>query len=225
MVQFSPVTGPWWDDRPTIIVGCGMSLSGFDLASLHGLGRVLAVKESVWDLPFADACFSLHLPWQKTRYKELCDLAKRMPLYLAVPRNVGKAHFTDIPGAIYLERCRINNGLLLDDPRKIESGGNSGFGALNLSVLKRARLIYLFGFDYVPGAGHYCQGRYTELPNVKNETYWLSWGDNFLQTTGQLARLGITVINASERSTIKAFPKVPRDVAMTELRRLLAARG
>lgn len=221
--EFSKVGPPYWDDRPLLIIGSGISLKGFEFNRLNGLGRILAVKEAVFDLPFADACFSLHIPWFRTRAKELPELAKRLELYFAIPKGMSEKQYDPIvPGAIYLDRVRINNGFVTDDPGKIESGANSGFGAVNLAYHKRAKLIYLFGFDYSPTAGHYCQDRYLD-PAAHNARYWLNWAGNFLQVRHQVAAAGMTIINASEHSTVTAFPKVPIETALRDLSRLRSA--
>ncbi len=217
--SFSEVGEPYWTDKPTLIVGSGSSLKGFDFGALRGLGYILAVKEAIWDLPFADACFSLHMPWPRRREKELKALA--VPLYLAVPRGMSEKQYDPIiPQAIYIERG--NEKHLSDDPKLIHAGGNSGFGALNLAYLKRPKTIYLFGFDYNRSGGHYCPDRY-ENPDSHNARYWENWGDNFINVKHQLAAKGMTVINASPNSSIKAFPKVSIEQAMVDLARLRAA--
>lgn len=219
--EFSEVKAPWWNDRPTLIVGCGSSLKGFDFSQLRGLGYILAVKQAVWDVSFADACFGLDLPWMKRCRNELSQLT--VPLYLAVPPGLSEKQYTHIPNAVYLERLRVKNKLS-DDPRKIESGGNSGFGAFNFAILKRAKRIYLFGYDYSSSGGHYCPERYDQ-PQNHNARYWPRWGDNFFDIKDQIAVAGVTVVNASPNSTLKAFPKVTLEQAIANLRGLRPTGG
>lgn len=221
--EFSEVRPPYWSDRPVIIVGSGSSLKGFDFNLLNGLGYILAVKEAIWDLPFADACFSLHLPWTKRRPAELTELASRITLYLAVPKGMSEKQYGSIiPRAIYIDRG--NEKHLSDNPALIHAGGNSGFGALNLAYLKRAKSIYLFGFDFNRNGGHYCPERYEE-PDSHNARYWENWGDNFINTKQQLAKAGISIINASPNSSIKAFPKATIEAALERLHWFRASRS
>src|SRR5262245_12551914 len=157
-VSFGEIGPPWWHDRPVLVVGTGRSLQGFAFERLRDLGHILAVKRAVADLPFADACFGLDLPWMQNAKAELTEVAARMPLYLAVPDQHPLAYDVHVPGAIYLKRGRTCERLT-ETLGAVESGANSGFGALNVAYLKRARQIFLFGFDYHPN-GHYCQERY-----------------------------------------------------------------
>lgn len=219
--EFGAIGPPWWDDRPVILVGTGPSLAAFDFERLRGLGRVVAIKESIWDLPFAEACVGLDLPWMRRQADRLADVAKTIPLYLGVPKHELPHKHVVIPGAIYLDRRRVGNELS-DDPEVIEFGGTSGFGAFNVAYLKRARSIYLFGFDFTTaGGGHYCQSRYGHHPDPHfNQRYWPRWGSNFRSALPQLARAGVTVINASPISTVDAFPKCGIDEALQRLDRL-----
>lgn len=219
---FSRVSSPWWDDAPALLVGTGPSLAGFDLNRLRGLGHILAVKSSVWDLPFAEACFGLDLPWMRRENGRLAELAARMPLYLAVPKAHPPMH-THVAGAIYLERDR-QCGPLSEDLGIVEAGANSGFGAFNFAVLKRARTIFLFGYDYT-GGDHYCPERYAHNPRNKNAHYWPKWGENFRLALPQLTRLGVQVFNASPASSVTAFPKVTIEQALEHLDRLRSERS
>lgn len=207
-----------WSDKPVLIIGTGPSLVGVDLSRLKGLGHVLAVKESVWDLPFADACFGLDLPWMRRQGDRLGQLT--MPLYLAIPdQHPPVRRYT--PSAIYLRRLRLGNGLSTN-LEEIECGGNSGFGAFNLAFLTSPRQIYLFGFDYTGSA--YCPERYTHHPKHHNARYLPKWGENFRGTIPQIEAAGISVVNASIMSTVDAFPKSTPVAALEHLDRLRQSR-
>lgn len=192
---------PWWDDNPLAIVGTGPSLKGFDLGRFDIAGvRVLAVKEAIWDLPFAECVFSLDRPWINRQADKLRAIAT--PKVFAVEPEHGPC--AEIEGALYILRSRFAG--LSDDLAVIQSGGNSGFGAFNYAYLKRAKRIALFGFDYLAG-GHYCQERYHWQTPDHNERYWRNWGDNFNDCKTQLKRAGVAVMNASPSSTVSAFQK------------------
>jgi hypothetical protein len=218
--EFGEVGPPFWDTRPTLIFGTGSSLAGVDFNSFRGLGHILAVKEAWRDLPFADACFGLDLPWIRRSAEALAELATRMAVYLAVPDEEPRKHVL-IPGAIYLVRTRVCD-LMTTKPGVVESGGHSGFGALNLAFLKRARSIYLFGFDCY-GGDHYCPERYAHQPRNHNARYLPNWGRNFQTVVPQLRAAGVSVVNASPKSTIAAFPKTTIEQARNDLDRLRSA--
>lgn len=184
-----------------MLVGCGASLRGFDFNRLCGLGTIIAVKEAVWDLPFADHCFGLDVPWMHRQREALSRLA--IPLHLAVPKELGRP---DIPNAIFYERIRSRIVRLSIDPNKIECGRNSGFGALNLAFLMGAKRIVLFGYDYQPDS-YYCPQRYTHK-KPESVNHWPAWAAIYEQIKEQLQQAGVEVINASPSSTITAFPKI-----------------
>lgn len=197
-----------WSDKPLAIVGTGPSLQGFEFNRFDIAGvRVLAVKEAIWDLPFADCVFGLDRPWINRQADKLRTIAT--PKVFAVEPECGPC--AEIEGALYILRSRFPG--LSDDPAVIQSGGNSGFGAFNYAYLKRAKRVALFGFDYVDG--HYCPERYHWYAPGQNARYWRNWGDNFIDCKaptkthprGQIAEAGMQIMNASPITTVVAFDK------------------
>lgn len=209
----SSIKPPWWDDAPAIVVGAGPSLAGTDLGRLRGLGHVIAVNESYHDLPFADLIFSLDTHFMG---KHAEDLANHTPQVLyAVPQN-DDIGFLLTEGALYVERRRDEYSTLLSlDPSWIQSGGNSGFGAFNVAVLKRAKIIYLFGLDYT--SDHYCPERYTHQPRNHNERYYPRWARVYEKTLPILERIGTRVINASPKSNLTVFPRCTVEEGIRQL--------
>lgn len=198
-LAFSEVAEPWWDDRPTAIVGSGRSLTGFDFSLLRDpRWRVVAVKEAHNELPWADEIVCVDLPWLTRRRETLVGLSAK--LVLGMPEdNYLQTH--GIPGARHLRRRRVMDGLS-DDLSAIEFGGTSGFGALNYVYLKKCRRIGLFGFDYADG--HYNPNHYPWYKGY-NARYWPRWAREFTKALPQLNRAGVEVFCASPRSNIEAF--------------------
>lgn len=223
-VEWGAVGPPYWSDKPVLIVGAGPSLKGFDFNRLRGLGYVLAVKETWVDLPFADACFGLDVPWIIRQYGALCDVAQRMQLYVSVSHNERRP-WRPIPRATHLIFDRNKVVGFSTDPARIESGAHSGYGAVNLAILKRARAIFLFGFDYTSTYDHYCPERYAHNKSREKQShYFLNWAQEFNKTTEQIKRLGIALINASPNSNLKAYPKLSIDDAIKRLDRFRSER-
>lgn len=216
MIPYGSVTLRW-DDKPVILVGTGPSLKDFDLSKLRGYGYVLAVKEAIWDLPFADACFGLDMPWMRRQGDRLEEVARRIPVYLAVPDQEQPPISRYTPSAIYLKRLRTSEGFS-DDPGAVESGGNSGFGAANVAYLAKARDIVLLGYDYK--GEPYCPERYTHHPRGHNARYLPKWGENFRAVAPVLKRKGVRVVNASKWSTVDAFDKIELGDALEYLDRV-----
>jgi len=61
-VEFGSIKDDW-SDRPVALVACGPSMAGFDLNRLRGLCRIIAVKEMIFAMPWADEGFGLDLGW------------------------------------------------------------------------------------------------------------------------------------------------------------------
>lgn len=213
--EFASIDAADWGDRPVAVIGTGASMKGFDFERLRGRWRVLAVKESWRDLPFADTVFGLDIPWMNWAASEIAALCGRMNVALAVPDQ--ELALTPISGPLWLKRTSRCDALS-DDPTTIECGGNSGFGAFNFAYLKGAKRIVLFGFDY--GGAHYCEDRYVTRPPNQNSRYMAGWARNFDATRAQLDRAGVSVLNASPSSLVDAFPKVSHEEALQRLHRL-----
>jgi hypothetical protein len=224
------VAEPWWDDRPLAIVGGGPSLKGFDFDRLRIPGiRVIAVNETIWDVPFADALFSLDRPYINKRAARFNAL--RMEKHFAVEPEYGPCAV--IEGATYYLRSRFDG--YSNDPSVIQSGGNSGFGATQLGFHKRGPRRHpwqwvLFGFDYLDHPDvHHNHERYVEMdPETwrngarHNARYWQNWGDNFLGCRDQLLVKNIKVMNASPVTTVRAFDKCSVDEGVALLTQLAA---
>lgn len=219
--RLSCIGPPWWDDKPLAIVGAGPSLRGFDFARLDIPGvRVLAVKEKIFDLPFAQAVFGLDRPWISRQADRLREL--KCEVYLAPTGDLRNC--ADVENATYLQLKRY--GRFSDALGILESGGNSGFAAVNLAYLKRAKRIVLFGFDYTERGGHHDKPeQYSWYRAGQNARYWQSWGENFTECLPQLKKAGVEIVNASPISTVSAFPKVSIDAGLQHLARLGAARA
>lgn len=194
--SYGVVSTPWWDDKPLAIVGGGPSLAGFDFNRLLGRYRVLAVNEALLHLPYPpDAVFSLDNNWARHRCAEMTCF--RGEKFLAVQEDYWP--YID-QSAVMLRRLR-RYGLSVDQG-SVHICGTSGYGALNLAYLKRARDIVLLGFD-MAGSGHW-----HPEPGWGGEIALEPWAAAFDDAAAQLSAEGVRVVNASPRSKILSFPRV-----------------
>lgn len=193
-LTYGTVCSPWWDDRPVYIVGGGPSLRGFDFTRLAGR-RVLAVNEALVNLLSVDAVFSLDNNWARHRCSEMSMF--RGEKYLAVQEFYWP--YVD-QSATMLQRIRRPG--LSDDPGAVHICGTSGYGALNLAYLKRARQIFLLGFD-MAGSGHW-----HPEPGWGGAIPLEPWAAAFDVAAEQLRTAGVHVVNCSPASTIRAFEKI-----------------
>ena len=190
------------------VIGGGPSLREFDFEKLRG-AYVLAVKGSIFDIPWADAGFGLDMP----RYKEWRDRLSDLParVYWAVPEDqLEKTGPPPSKNITFLKR--LAGERLSDDPSEIYGGGTSGFGALQICIHKRAKKIVLFGFDYDGNYGPHQAFRHNDQHYLKrreqNERNWQVWATHFDVYVPYLREHGITVVNACPKSAIKSFQKV-----------------
>lgn len=208
----STLADPWWDDRPVAIIGGGASLKGIDLEPLKHCHTV-AVKGTLFDHRWAEMGFGVDSLDLRRWWRKLGSAA--MPVWWAVAdrwTDPDKLYFP--PPLRLIQRTRYE-AKLSEEMGRISSGGSSGFGALNVAYLKRAKLVVLFGFDYKPLGGEWhANGSHYNPRHYYNPQDWKEWAFNFSLIGGQLKQRGVEVVNASPDSSIEAFPKVTVEKGM-----------
>jgi len=193
------IEAPWWDDRTVFLVGGGPSLRGFDFSRLIGRGYVVGVNQAMLELPELCAGVSMDHRFIEHRRVEIGALAAFVPIYLATSK------LAPIEDAIYL-RHRAAAGLS-DDPSEISRGSTSGYCALNIATLKRARRIVLLGYDYGETEHAHWHDAYPWHVRDANAQSWPVWAMQYEAAAEHCRKRGIEVINASPVSRIEAFPK------------------
>jgi hypothetical protein len=189
--MYGKIIKPFWDDKPVAVIGGGPSLIDFDFEKLRG-AHVLAVKGSIFSIPWADAGFGLDYCRDK-----IANVQSR--IYWAVRDDQ-----SDPPPAKNITFLkRIDGHDLSDDPGVIYSGGTSGFGAMQVCIHKRAKQIVLFGFDY-DGSSN----APTDKKRARTAANWESWAEHFAVYVPYLTQHGIHVVNACPTSAIRCFQKV-----------------
>jgi hypothetical protein len=199
MEIYGTINKPFWDDKPVAVIGGGLSLQDFNYEALRG-AHVLAVKHSIFDIPWADAGFGLDMPKYKDWRDKLAHVQSRV--YWAVPED--QLQRTGPPpsrNVTFLKR--MDGQQLSDDPGVIYGGGTSGFGAMQICIHKRAKQIVLFGFDY-DGSSH----APSEKRRAQDAANWAAWAEHFRVFVPYLTKHGISVVNASPMSAITCFQKV-----------------
>lgn len=192
MLQFSRVQGTW--DRPVWIIGGGPSLIGFDFDRLPKNHYKLAVNKGAWSLPYApDFAFSLDQHFVRMCREDLVQLQEKgCQVFLALPPN--EDGHKQIPGAIYLERRRGENGFSTREDHI--QGLNSGFGAANLAYLHKAPVVNLLGFDFKydeEGRSHFHEGYHWF--SKRNHKFFQRWSQPFIYAKSQYDAIGTKVVN------------------------------
>lgn len=198
----SAVGPPWWDDRAAVVIGGGPSLRGFDPGVISDRAHVLGVNQAMLDFP-CEAGISIDFSFVARNRARLADFAESRALYLAVSERWPE-RMPFIPSAVYLRS--VAAGPSGPDSSAVLDGGTSGFAALQLAVLKRARRIVLLGFDYgfQDDRDHY-HDAYAGQGNGADAATWQRWAENFDVIAPQIRASGVEVVNASPASRIRCF--------------------
>jgi hypothetical protein len=173
------------------VVGGGPSAGSLDLARLRGK-RILAINDMshrllLLGVSTSVAAISLDNNWVRRNRDFLAAFPGEK--FVALPLETWP-ECGGIEGVTYL---KWGYGVgLSEDPAVINTGGNSGYGAINLAYLKGARRIFLIGFDMDP------------LSNPLHP----QWARRFRTTVPQLAARGVEVWNLNPRTSIDAFPTI-----------------
>ena len=164
-----------------------------DAKAVRGLGKVIAINNTVQLAPWADVLYSCDPSWWMT-YPELWeDFAGR---------RVGLDHPLMPDG---IERLKYANapGLGKD---QIHTGHNSGYQAINYAYLHGARTIVLLGYD-MSGAG-----KHWHEPHPRSIGNFLCpdlCAKAFPQLAADLSSQGVRIINASRQSALLCFERRP----------------
>jgi len=157
--------------------------------------NVLAVNNT-WELmPWATAMYAGDLAWW-IKYGDRCtfagerwtsdpEAARRYGLRLVQLRNS--------PGL-----CRI--------PGHVNSGGNSGYQAINLAYHFGAKRIILLGFDMHRKEGGHWHGEHDGMLSAP-ERHIEKWRAKMTILANDLREAGVIVINSTPGSALKCFRK------------------
>lgn len=205
-----------------IIVCSGRSLTNFNFNVLKGLGKIICVNNSFKNVPFLDYWFTLD-PWGLD--KGQCPKSGR--LFAAVPQDFGTPHAKSpqhrikAPSNItFLYRLNSHNNpavssetayrLGLSEDSGCISGGNSGYGALNLAYHMEPKKILILGMD--GDVGYY----YSKTEKNRPLSHL---PEMMASSVEQLSRKNINVINGSINSVIDCFPRYDTDTAIREFKK------
>lgn len=192
---------PRWAKQTVAIVASGPSLQQEQVDKLKGKARVIAVNDS-WELcPWADILYAADRAWWKHHGYVKHFAGERWTQqqgHIAWPQEAKDAGLEIVVSA---HRPGISF-----DPSIIHTGKNSGYQALNLAVLFGATKILLLGIDctILDGKTHW----FGDHPGrLKRNSPYDVFKQAFTDSSIELERAGINVINCSERSALTCFKR------------------
>jgi hypothetical protein len=205
MINFGTIGPPLWDDAPVFIVGGGPSLFGFDFKRIAGKRHIIAVNQAMFDV-HAECAVTVDHAFVRNRVYDLKHYAKFRPLYISIGNDPQKLGLPDIDDAIYIKSEFLPG--LSEDPSMLHKGSTSGYAALGIAALKKAKLVILLGFDYsvTPDRHHY----HNQYPwhHKANDQSWHMWTTKYEPAARHCLERGITVLNASPQSALPYFQKI-----------------
>lgn len=200
---------PDWTGEACAIVASGPSTKWVDVGLLQGKLRVIAIKENSSLCPWADLVYGCDAAWWRN--------ADGLPGYdgLKVAATLRLIRYPDIH--IIKVSDPSCDKLVLTPPGTIGSGGNSGFQAVNMAVQFGVRRIILIGFDVNDHYGTHWYGK-ADGEGRSNPSEWnfRRWREAFAFAATQLQHAGIEVLNCSEFTSLKCFPKATLEQALAK---------
>lgn len=208
VVSTVPVVPRLWPGETVVVLGGGSSLTPGDVDSCRGTARVIAIKEAIHLAPWADVLYAADAKWWR--------------FYQGMPEFVGWkyaiAQSPDQPAVdwsqwpdVQVLRNTGAEGLELD-PTGLRTGYNSGYQAVNLAVHFGAARIVLLGFDCWRGP----DGRqnWFDKPGLHVDSPYPLFLQAFASLVEPVKAAGVTVVNASRFTMLRAFPCLSLEEAL-----------
>jgi hypothetical protein len=186
-----------WSNATVAILAGGWSLTQADVDACRDRARVIAIKNTIELAPWADVLYACDSKWWKA-WPETASFAG--PKY-GLETVRGRADVTVL-------RQGVQSGLE-EDPGALATGQNSGYQAINLAVHLGASRIVLLGYDMRPSSNG--QHRWHVTHRYHNGIIappYQQFLRHFASLIEPLARLGVSVINATPSSALDTFPKM-----------------
>lgn len=198
--------GRW---QEVTIIASGPSLTRDDCERVRewrdaGGGRAVIVVNLSFRLArWADVLYAADVEWWRQHHLE------------ALQFQGEKWTCTGEPARIHgINRCEARFGQgLCRDPRYLNTGGNSGYQAINLAYHFGARRIILIGYDmqHTGGLKHW----HSDYPEgMDNATPVASWRRRFEPLARDLKHDGVRVINATRQTALECFERMPLEDAL-----------
>lgn len=182
-----------WQHKTVVLIGGGPSLRGFNFERLRGEAVVVALNDAAFYVPWADACVSIDRIWLLRRRHLLEGFAGER--IAVVPEDYRQ-------GPVDTFYRRIVAPGLSADPGAVNTGGNTGFAALGLAIMRGASKIALLGYDMTE-KGHW-HGGY-DWPAKFGASEYPRWAELFSTLATAAIERHVDVVNCNRESAIRCF--------------------
>lgn len=222
--RFSEVV-PRWAGGTFVVVGGGPSLSLEQIEKVrtaHQAGKVrcIAVNDAYLWADFADVLYAADARWWSWQATGIpkpllkldgAEVVRRYKSFAGERCTIQHGDWQQPDGVHMLRNMAYplthSVGLSLD-PKKLVTGRNGGFQAVNLAVLAGGRRGILLGFDGKPG--HFGGG----YPSPTQDAFYDLMRKSFSAAEHLLKDAGVEVLNCSPGTAIDSFPKIAIDEAL-----------
>lgn len=196
-----------WKGDTVTIAACGPSLSRADCQFARLASKRLIAINNAWEFcRRADALYGADAHWWKSpeappprEFEGECWVSAR--------NDWGKSS----PRPDHIREVKTIPGVNMSRAEPICEGSNSSFQAMNLAVMWGASKIVFIGLDLQrgpAGQSHYFGDHGGNLANPQ-ALGLQNMRAAFTRVAPILANAGIEVINASRRTALDCFPKLP----------------
>jgi len=198
-----------WKRQRCFIVGGGPSLKGFDFKRLEG-ERVIAINRAYLDCPFADIMYFMDKNrfYRWTMDGKFGEKAKQAFInFNGLRVFIYMNH--EVPDVLYVPRAG-RRGVPFSLQDGINTGTNSGYGALQIAICLQANPIYLLGFDMkheINYDGKEVQNYHSGYPHYQPESVVHSFIKGFaeLKSELQVSHRSLRIINLNPDSALRCF--------------------
>ncbi len=183
-----------------VICASGPSMIYTDVAHLRRFRswRVMVINNT-WEL----------IPWAHVLYA--CDFQWWARYGTAAEAFAGQKWTLSSAAQLRYGINRIERGQgagLCTEPGHINTGGNGGYQAINLAWHMGAKRIVLLGYDMHRKNGGHWHGEHEGMLSAP-ESHINAWRRNFEPLANDMAKAGVSVINATTGTALECFERMP----------------
>lgn len=224
--RFSEVVREW-EGVTVVVIGGGLSLTLEQVAKVratHEAGKVrcIAVNDAYLWADFAGVLYAADSQWWAWQAAGLpkpllglsgAQVRERYRSFAGERCSIEHSGDNIMDDVVHILRNRRSpgnvQGLSLDQGALATAAGkNSGFQAINLSILAGAKRVVLLGIDGRPG--HFHGGH----PRPTPEHFYDAMRKAFSAAENAILDAGVSVVNCSPGSAVDSFPKMKLEEAL-----------